>query len=137
MDTLFCSVINAINVNGIHIFKPLHILLPLSPCVPYLEHVFKRSKDQKEKKERPEAEKSKALNLRDTPAQGNPRSDGGLTWGNLAGSPKGSFPNMVVPIRESILLEEANMETRRWTALDRAPRPESLSIIFTVKLPSP
>lgn len=41
MDTLFCSVINAISVNGAHIFKSLHILLPLSCFVPYLEYVFK------------------------------------------------------------------------------------------------
>lgn len=137
IDTLFCSVINAISVNRTHTFKSLHILLPLSPCVPYLECVFRWSKDQKEKKQRPEAEKSKALNLRDTPAQGNPPSDWDLTWGNLAGSPKGLFPNVVMPSRESILLEDANVETRRWTALDRTLYPESLSIIFTVKLPSP
>lgn len=86
MDTLFCSVINAISVNGAHIFKSLHILLPLSSFMPYLEYVLKWSKDRKGKKQRPEDEKSKALNLRDAPAQGNPCLDRGPTWHNLAGN---------------------------------------------------
>lgn len=47
------------------------------------------------------------------------------------------FPNVAVPIRKSILLEDANVKTRRWTPLDRARYPESLSTIFTVELPSP
>lgn len=75
--------------------------------------------------------------MKDTAAQGNIHLDGCLSWGNLAGSTKGLFPNVVVPIRESILLEEVNMETRRWTAIDRALYLESFSIIFSVKLPPP
>lgn len=102
------------------------------PSCPYMEYVHEGSKNQRETKQSPEGVGSKALYLRDTAAQGNPCSDGGLSWGNLTGRPKGLFPNV-----KSFLLEGVNMETKRGTALDRALYPASLWMIFTVNLPSP
>lgn len=106
------------------------------PSCPYMEYVHEGSKNWRETKQSPEGVGSKALYLRDTPAQGNPCSDGGLSWGNLTGRPKGLFPNVVASIRKSFLLKAVNMETKRGTALGRALYPASLWIIFTVNLPS-
>lgn len=108
-----------------------------TPNATYMEYICEGSNNQRETKQRPEGVGSKALYLRDAPAQGNPSSEGDLTWGSLTESPKGLFPNVVASIRKSFLLEGVNMETRRWTALNRALYHASLCIIFPMNLSSP
>lgn len=103
MDALFCSVINVTSVNGF--FKSLCILLPLFPQR-VLHGICTQGKEKSERgKQRPQGVGSQALYLRDTPAQGNPCSEGGLTWRNLTGK-----PNLVASIRKSFLLEGVNMD---------------------------